>query len=111
MDELFVGHAGTPLLARLQHDGGVIHVERSIVGGAVGAADGAEDGLDFRKRANDPVLLLQELEAWVMEIPGKAVGMYSEEPSNSGGMNWLPRRNTGEGDEQEGRFSRSVVLR
>ena len=26
-------------------------------------------------------------EACVMEIPGSAVGMYSEEPSNKGGMN------------------------
>src|SRR5438552_10238235 len=25
-----------------------------------------------------------------MEIPGKAVGMYKAEPSNRGGMNWLP---------------------
>ena len=28
--------------------------------------------------------------ACVIEIPGSAVGMYSEEPSYSGGMNWLP---------------------
>ena len=30
--------------------------------------------------------------AWVMPMPGSDVGMYSAEPSYSGGMNWLPRR-------------------
>ena len=30
--------------------------------------------------------------AEVIEIPGSAVGMYSVEPSYSGGMNWLPIR-------------------
>ena len=26
----------------------------------------------------------------MIEIPGRAVGMNSAEPSNNGGMNWLP---------------------
>jgi len=29
-------------------------------------------------------------EAWPIEIPGKAIGMYKVEPSKSGGMDWLP---------------------
>src|SRR6266567_379035 len=32
------------------------------------------------------------VEACVIEIPGRAVGMYNDEPSYSGGMNWLPMR-------------------
>ena len=60
-DQLLVSHAGAPLLARLEHDGGVVHIERSIVGRAVGTADGSEDGFDLREGAKDPVLLLQEL--------------------------------------------------
>ncbi len=42
VDQLFVSHAGTPLVARLEHDGGVVHIERCVVRGAVGAAHGAE---------------------------------------------------------------------
>ena len=47
-----------PLLARLEHDRRVVHIERSVVGRAVGSSDGAEDGLNFGKGPDDPVLLL-----------------------------------------------------
>ena len=42
LDELFVGHAGAPLLARLEHDGGVVHIERGVVGRAVRPAHRSE---------------------------------------------------------------------
>ena len=61
LNQFFVGHSRTPLLARLEHDGRVVHIERRVVGGAVGASDGAEDGFDFGKRSNDAVLLLEQL--------------------------------------------------
>ena len=59
-DQLVVGHAGTPLGAWTQHDRGVEHVERCIVGSGVGPANGAEDGGNLRKRANDPILPLHQ---------------------------------------------------
>src|SRR5256885_7388190 len=31
LNELFVGHTLAPLLSRLEHDGGVIHIERGVI--------------------------------------------------------------------------------
>ena len=92
-DERVVRHALRPFAAWLEHDGGVEHIHRRVVGGAVGAPDGAEYALDLREAADDPILLLQEIRSLVIEMPGSAVGMYIAEPSNSGGMNWLPMPN------------------
>ena len=61
LHEVFIRQAGPPLFAGLQHDGGVVHIEGGVIGGAVGTADGAENCFDFGKGANDSVLLLQEL--------------------------------------------------
>ena len=61
LNELFVSHARSPLTARLEHDGRVIHIEGRVVGRAVGSADGTEDGFDFRERPNDSVLFLKQL--------------------------------------------------
>jgi len=47
-----------------------------------------------------------------MEIPGNAVGMYNDEPSNNGGMNWLPSLNiNGNVTVRNTKFRRSVVFR
>src|SRR5216683_1239877 len=47
-----------------------------------------------------------------MEIPGKAVGMYNAEPSNNGGMNWLPILSAkGSVMTRKIRLRSSVVLR
>src|SRR6266699_6772115 len=47
-----------------------------------------------------------------MEIPGEAVGMYKAEPSNNGGMNWLPILSAkGSVTIRKIRLSNSVVLR
>src|SRR6266849_10841413 len=47
-----------------------------------------------------------------MEIPGKAVGMYKAEPSNSGGINWLPILSaSGRVTTKKIRLSSNVVLR
>src|SRR5216117_4209923 len=47
-----------------------------------------------------------------MEIPGKAVGMYKAEPSNSGGINWLPILSAkGSVTTRKIRLSSSVVFR
>ena len=43
-----VGHAGAPLVAGFEHDGGVEHVRRRRVGGCFGAADVAEDLFNLR---------------------------------------------------------------
>ncbi len=61
LDELVVGHPRTPLFTRLEHDGRVVHIERRVIGCAVGAPDRPEYTLDFGERPDDPVLLLQEL--------------------------------------------------
>src|SRR5713101_7634103 len=51
-------------------------------------------------------------EASTMEIPGSDVGMYNEEPSYSGGMNWLPSLNiNGNVTIRNTRFRSSVVFR
>src|SRR6266550_5852473 len=51
-------------------------------------------------------------EACPMEIPGRAVGMYKAEPSNSGGINWLPILSArGRVTTKKIRLSSSVVLR
>ncbi len=48
----------------------------------------------------------------MIEIPGKAVGMYSEEPSNNGGMNWLPSLNIkGNVTKRKAKFTSNVVFR
>ncbi len=60
LKQFFVGHARPPLLAGFEYDGGVIHVERSIIGGAVGAAHYAENRLNLGECANDAILLLQQ---------------------------------------------------
>src|SRR5260370_34197928 len=61
LNELFVGHPWPPLLSRLEHNGCVVHVERGVVGGAVRSSNRSEYGLDFRKRADDAGLFLQQL--------------------------------------------------
>src|SRR5579863_2513738 len=61
LNELFVGHACSPLLAGLQHHGRVVHIERCVVGCALGAPDSAENALHFWKRTDDAVLLLHKL--------------------------------------------------
>ena len=60
-DQLFVGHAGAPLLTRFECHRGVVHVERRIVGRAFGTANRAEYRRHFRERMEDPVLLLHQL--------------------------------------------------
>src|SRR3981081_4349839 len=51
-------------------------------------------------------------EACVIEVPGNAVGMYSEDPSNKGGMNWLPSLNIkGNVNRRKARFRSNVVFR
>ena len=60
LNQLFVGHALRPLLARLQHDCGVVHIERRIVGRAVGASNRTENALHFRECAQNAVLLLEQ---------------------------------------------------
>ncbi len=60
-NELFVGHPRPPPFARLKHHGRVIHIEGSIVGSAVGSAHRTEDGLNFWKGSENPILFLQEL--------------------------------------------------
>src|SRR5713101_8461948 len=59
LNELFVSHSPPPLTAWFEHDRGVIHIQGSVIGRAVGSPDGTKDGLDFRERANDPVLFLE----------------------------------------------------
>src|SRR6185312_3325941 len=47
-----------------------------------------------------------------MPMPGSAVGIYKDEPSNSGGMNWLPSfRDSGNTSTRKRRFKANVVLR
>src|SRR5258707_12134194 len=60
-NELLVGHIRPPLLTRFQHESWVIHIERSIVCGAVGPAYNPEDAFHLRKRSQNSVLLLQKL--------------------------------------------------
>ena len=50
LNQLFVGHSRPPLLARLEHDRRVVHVERRIVRRAVRAPDRTEDAFHFRER-------------------------------------------------------------
>src|SRR6267378_3343658 len=51
-------------------------------------------------------------EAWVMEIPGSEVGIYKDEPSYNGGINWLPNLNiSGNVTRRNSRLSKSVVFR
>ena len=59
LNQLFVGHPCRPLAPRLQHDGGVVHVQGGVVCGAVRASDGAENALHFGEGADDPVLFLE----------------------------------------------------
>ena len=66
---------GAPLLARLEHDGGVVHIERRVIGRAVGASHGAEDARDFGKGAEDRSCSCSSIFACSMEMPGSAVGM------------------------------------
>ena len=60
-NELFVGHPRPPFLARLEHHGRVVHIKWRVVGGTVGPSDHTEDGLNFWKGPENPVLFLQEL--------------------------------------------------
>src|SRR5204862_6418297 len=51
-------------------------------------------------------------DACVIEIPGNEVGMYREEPSNNGGMNWLPILNiSGNVKTRKSKLSRRVIFR
>jgi hypothetical protein len=60
LDQLFVCHAWRPVATRLEHNSRVIHIEGRVVGGAVGAPDGAENGLDLREGSDDTVLFLHK---------------------------------------------------
>ena len=60
-DELFVGHSRPPLPAGLQHDGGVVHIERRVVGRAIRATHCTKNCLNFGEALNDAVLLLKKL--------------------------------------------------
>ena len=73
-NELFVGHSRAPLFARFEHHGRVVHIERSIVGSAVGSSDRTEDGLNFWKRPENPILFLQELRSPCDRNAGKCCG-------------------------------------
>ena len=96
LDQLVGRHAGAPLLARLELDGRLEHLQRRRVGGRVGATRLAEHALDLRHRLDEAVGLLQQLERpWTPRGPGSADGMYSRSPSSSGGMNSPPSRITG----------------
>src|SRR5437879_6846251 len=64
-----LGHSRPPLSARLEHDRRVIHIERSVVGRAVGSPDGTKDGLDFGKRANDSILFRSEEHTSELQSP------------------------------------------
>ena len=61
LNELFVSHPRPPLTAWFEHDRRVIHIEWGVVGRAVRSPDGTEDSFNFRERANDPVLFLEQL--------------------------------------------------
>ena len=58
LNEFFVRHFRPPLLSRFEHDGGVVHVERCVVRGAVGSSNRSEHRFDLRERADDAVLFL-----------------------------------------------------
>src|SRR5713101_5491714 len=65
-------------------------------------------GEDRRTRSSS----CKSCEAWVMEIPGSEVGMYKDEPSYKGGINWLPNLNiSGNVKIRNSRLSRRVVFR
>ena len=55
------GHAGPPLIARLEPDRGFHHLQRGRIGRGFGATHLAEDALDFRYGHEQPVHLLQKL--------------------------------------------------
>src|SRR5437660_911722 len=69
---------------------------------------GPSSGKDRRTRSCS----CKSCEAWVMEIPGSEVGMYKDEPSYKGGINWLPNLNiSGKVTTRNSRLSRRVVFR
>src|SRR4029077_10597910 len=51
----------SPLIAGLEHDGGVIHIEGSVVCSAVGSANGTEVGFNLRESSDNFALLLKQL--------------------------------------------------
>jgi hypothetical protein len=82
---------GAPLVARLELDGGLEHLQRRRVGGGFGAAGLAEHALHLGHGLDQAVGLLQQLgRLAAADRPGSAVGMYSRSPSSSGGMNSPP---------------------
>ena len=70
-DQLFWRHAGAPLLARLQLDGGFKHLQRCRIGGRLGAAGLAEDALDLGQGLDHPVGDLQQLGRFLCRQPGQ----------------------------------------
>ena len=60
LDELVVGHTCGPLTAWLQHQRRIVHIERRIVGRAVGASYGAKDALHLRESSQNLVLFLKQ---------------------------------------------------
>ncbi len=58
-DDFFPGHAGPPLLGRLERDDGFKHGERRGVGGRFGLAGLAENPVHFRNGSQQTVLDLQ----------------------------------------------------
>ena len=58
--KFFERHARTPLLARLQRDGGVHHAHRRVIGGRRASTDRPEHRFHFGKRPQNLVLHLQQ---------------------------------------------------
>ena len=66
--QLFVGYSWPPPSPGFQHDGGVVHVERRVVGRAVGPAHSAEHALHFRKRSQYTILGSESLARSVIDF-------------------------------------------
>src|SRR5260370_38125177 len=57
-NQFLVRHARRPLLTGIQHDGGVVHIERSVVGLAIRTSDDYKHGLYFWERSQHSSLRL-----------------------------------------------------
>ena len=104
--ELFVRHAGAPLFLRFEQDGGLEHVEAGRVGRGLGPARFAEYALDFRKRPDDPISLLEQLLRLRDRNAGHG-GRHVEQVAFPQGRHELGtearKRDDGDGDEQRNR--------
>ncbi len=74
LDQLLGRHAGAPLLARLELDRGLEHLQRRRVGGGLGAAGLAEHALDFGHGLDHAVGLLQQLAGLLRRQAGQRRG-------------------------------------